>query len=175
MKFCSNCGTQLTDETKFCQNCGKATDAAQSNSSTRDKAQEYQKKVENAVADFVNTKDETAEFDATDIDNNKTISLFSYLGLLIIIPLLAAPQSKYAKFHVNQGLILLIVSFIVGIISGVVTLIVGFISSILAALVGFVFSLISIALFVFMIIGIVNAVQGKAKELPLIGGFRFLK
>ncbi len=32
-----------------------------------------------------------------------------------------------------------------------------------------------LALFVFAIMGIVNAINGKAKELPLVGGFQILK
>ena len=36
-------------------------------------------------------------------------------------------------------------------------------------------SLVSLALFVLAIIGIVNACSGKAKELPLVGTFRILK
>ena len=32
-----------------------------------------------------------------------------------------------------------------------------------------------LALFVFAIMGIINAINGKAKELPLVGGFQILK
>ena len=35
--------------------------------------------------------------------------------------------------------------------------------------------LLSIALLVFMILGIVNAAQGKAKELPLIGSIKIIQ
>lgn len=35
--------------------------------------------------------------------------------------------------------------------------------------------LIRVAMFALMILGIVNAASGKAKELPLIGNFRILK
>lgn len=33
MKYCSNCGKELSDETIFCPNCGHATDLASNNSS----------------------------------------------------------------------------------------------------------------------------------------------
>lgn len=35
--------------------------------------------------------------------------------------------------------------------------------------------LIRVAMFALMILGIVNAASGKAKELPLVGNFRILK
>ena len=179
MNFCSNCGTQLADETKFCPSCGKATGVAQTSTAAADKTQEYQKKVEEAVKDFVNTKDETAEFDAVDIENNKILALLSYLGLFFLIPLLAAPQSKYAKFHVNQGLNLFIVGIIIGIanaVSSVITTVMpDFLGAILGFLFGVVFFVLSIATLALTVIGIVNAVQGKAKELPIIGHFRLIK
>lgn len=40
-------------------------------------------------------------FEAEDIEKNKVLSAVAYL--LFFIPLLAAPDSKYGKFHANQG------------------------------------------------------------------------
>ena len=43
------------------------------------------------------------------------------------------------------------------------------------AFIGTILSAVSIAFFVLMIIGIVNAANGRAKELPVIGKYRLLK
>ena len=57
-------------------------------------------------------------------------------------------------------------------------LICGFAAGILGLIpfVGWVFStLISVCVVLFMVLGIVNAAKGQAKELPIIGKFRILK
>ncbi len=175
MKFCTKCGAELTDDVKFCPSCGQPSEVKTENAQTESKKEDYQKKIEDAVTDFVNTKDETSEFDAEDISKNKALSILSYITILFIIPLIAAPNSKFARFHANQGLILFLVEVVIGIISSVVSSIAYIIASFLGALVGAVFSLVGVVTFIFMVIGIINAAQGKAKELPLIGSFRFIK
>ena len=111
---------------------------------------------------FKNAADNTAEYDQADINSNKVMAVLAYLGILVLIPLFAAKDSKFARFHTNQGLILLLVEILCSVISRIP--VIGFIGSIL----GFIG-------FIFAIIGIVYAVQGKAKELPLIGKYRILK
>lgn len=120
--------------------------------------------------EFNNTPDTTADYDPADIEKNKIMALFAYLSWLVIIPILAAKDSKYAKFHGNQGLVLAIAEIIVGIFYGILSEIpfVGIIFSIIG-------SVISLFCFVLTILGIVNAVSGKAKELPIIGNFRIIK
>ena len=171
MKYCQYCGAEITDDAKFCPSCGKAT----ANNEQKSQAADYQKKVEDAVQGFMNTPDETDSYDANDISNNKVLALLSYLGILIIVPLVAAPQSKFAKFHVNQGLVLLISSIVLNIATGVLSTIAFFIAELVGALVSLVCGAAGLVIFVLMIIGIVNAAQGKAKELPLIGKIRLLK
>ena len=99
------------------------------------------------------------------------MALLAYLGFLFLIPLLAAPNSRFARYHANQGLVLFIFGAIAGVVSGVICVIpfVGWIrGGILSAAVG-IFDL------VLMILGIVNAANGQAKQLPLIGGITILK
>ena len=95
------------------------------------------------------------------------MAVLAYIGILFLIPLLAAKDSKFARFHANQGLILFLAGIVASIASGILVWIpvIGWLISIL----------LSIALLVFMILGIVNAAQGKAKELPLIGGIKILQ
>ena len=102
------------------------------------------------------------------------MAILGYLSWLVIVPIFAAPKSKFARFHANQGLVLAITEIAWWIVQGILTSILysiswrlGFISSIL--------SLVNIAFLILTIIGIVNAVNGRAKELPIIGKFRILK
>lgn len=175
MKFCSNCGKQISDDAKFCPECGHAVELKQETASEENKTQDYQKKVESAVADFVNTNDETSGYDAADINDNKILALLSYLGILFIVPLIAAPQSKFAKFHANQGLVLFIACVVVGLAGSVLQAIAVVLGFLFLALVNVLFTAVGLVLLALIIIGIVNACQGKAKELPLIGHFRFIK
>ena len=136
-----------------------------------EKAEEAKEKQEESKAkDFFDTKDETADFDAKDIEENKVMAILAYIGILVLIPLLAAKESKFARYHTNQGFTL----FLFGFCSCVVLEILGIIP-----VVGIVFtilgSLVGLCFFILMILGIVNAAQGFAKELPFIGKYRFLK
>lgn len=117
-----------------------------------------------------NTKDYTAEFDKGDIEQNKVMAILAYLGWLVLIPLFAAKNSKFARFHVNQGLILAIVETVVFVVLSILTLIpvIRWIFYIVEAVAG-------IAFLIMWVIGIMNAANGKAKDLPLIGSFRLLK
>lgn len=56
---------------------------------------------------------ENVNKDDNDIQENKVIAALSYLGILVLIPLLAKKDSKFAQFHAKQGVVLLI-AFVVG-------------------------------------------------------------
>ena len=122
------------------------------------------------INELNNTKDTTAEFDQADIENNKIMGILAYISFLVLVPILAAKDSKFARFHANQGLVLLIASIASGIIIGALGILplIGWIFSIVGAVV-------EIATVIFMVLGIVNAAQGRAKELPVIGGIKILK
>lgn len=111
------------------------------------------------------TEDLTGSFDTNDIEQNKAISAIAYIPILFIVPMLAT-QSPYAKFHANQGLIMTLTCIILNIASRILGFVLEWVP-ILPTLVSAVFSLTSLAL---LIIGIANAVQGKAKKLPIVGG-----
>ncbi len=199
MKFCSKCGAQLEDDVKFCPTCGEnlaenepakeeQADTTPENGNT---AETPTVPAAKAGKKFSKGEDFTADFEQSDIENNKILALFSYIGILFLIPMLAAKDSKYAKFHVNQGIILFILNVVLGIVGGIIGGIFGFIGGLLAgllgdiagALIGGIFILIGGAIgsvlgvvgLVLAFIGIYNAVTGKAKELPVIGKFRILK
>ena len=103
------------------------------------------------------------------------MAVLAYFGILVLIPILAAKESKFARFHANQGLILLITGVAYSIFVHVVIKIVAFISYALAGIVGIALGLAWLLLLVLAIIGIINAVKGEFKQLPLIGQFQILK
>ena len=150
MKFCVHCGAQIEDNAVFCSSYGQRVENGENN-----EYNQYQQD---------NTQQFNAEgYDYRDVEDNKVISFLSYLGILFIIPLIAAPNSYYAKFHANQGLLLFIMEMVCAAIFAIpiVGWIVGTIGEVLAV--------------VFTIMGIINALSGKAKELPIIGKYRIIK
>ena len=125
-------------------------------------------KVEDAFNHFNDTADDTSHYTKKDIADNKVIAFLSYIGILVLIPIFAGKDSKFARFHANQGLALLITYCALAIGSTILTII-------SRGILDFISSIVYIAYLVYVIIGIVNVVKGKAKELPIIGSFKILK
>ncbi|HEX5429986.1 MAG TPA: DUF4870 domain-containing protein [Patescibacteria group bacterium] len=87
---------------------------------------------------------------------NSGMALLSYIGILVIIPLVSdSRHDPFVKFHAKQGLALLIVWVLGSVFFWI-------------PVIGW---LLWLCVFVLMILGIMNAVNGQEKELPIIGGF----
>jgi uncharacterized membrane protein len=99
-------------------------------------------------------------FDPKDVQDNKVMAALSYIGLLVLIPLLAKKESKFAQEHAKQGLAL--------IIAWVILWVVGIIP-ILGWIVGFFGSII---LLILNVIALIKALMGQFWEIPVIGPFR---
>lgn len=135
---------------------------------------EKQESIEEKLNALNDTADTTAEYDKVDIEQNKGMAVLAYLGILVLIPLFAAKESKFARFHSNQGLLLCIAAIAYSIVYTILSPIIIAISwrlSIIVSLLG----LFSLVFLVLAIIGIINAANGKAKELPVIGKYKLLK
>ena len=146
MPYCPKCGNKVDDGAAFCQNCG-----AKLNTSRTDFSDELKR--------FTDTPDSTSQYDPRDIADNKVMAILCYIGILWLIPFLTTKESPFVKFHLNQGLTLLILALIVAAVSWI-------------PVVGW---LCSVVVFALAIIGIVNVANGKAQELPVIGKFTLLK
>lgn len=106
--------------------------------------------------------DKNMEFELEDIEKNKTMAGLAYF--IFFLPLIAAPDSKFAKFHANQGLLLLILGVGGNLILGMIPIL------------GWLL-MVPFGIFVLVlgVMGLMNGFGGKAKELPLIGKFRIIK
>lgn len=115
--------------------------------------------------DFLDTRE--IPVDAADAESNKVFGILAYINLLFLIPLLAAKDSAYARFHANQGMVL----FLTGLALNAASTILGGVLGVmqLGWVAGLVGSLVNLVMIAYMVFGIVGAAQGKAKELPLIG------
>lgn len=98
-------------------------------------------------------------------DTSKVFAIVGYIiPILFFVPLLTeAKNQPFAKFHVNQQLLLLIWYVIANVV--VVIPILGWIASPIIWVIGVVLA----------IMGIINAAQGTMKPLPIIGKYTLLK
>lgn len=133
-----------------------------------------QESFEEKLSSLNNTSDTTSEFAAEDIEKNKVMAVLAYLGILVLVPLFAAKESKFARFHTNQGLILFLCSIAFYVVYNILAAIIFAISWKLGFIVT-VIGLVGIVFLVLAIIGIINAANGRAKELPVIGKYKLLK
>ncbi len=159
MAFCNQCGTKLEDGAAFCPVCGAPQAAAPVQPGQGQPKQGFDVR---AIID--NTADFTSSMDPADIQANKGMAIVSYIWLLSLVAYFAVPQSKFVKFHANQGLVLAVIGTIASIFGAV-----------LPWFLGFIFWIAGLACIALMVIGILNANNGKAKELPYIGKIRILK
>ena len=120
------------------------------------KAQEKVDEIKSEIDDY------TAELDPEDINNNKLMAVLAYLNILVLVPIFCAKDSKFAKFHANQGLVLFIIEILCGVLAKI-------------KIIGWIFWLLGAAAVVMAVFGIIYAVQGKAKELPVVGNWTILK
>ena len=97
------------------------------------------------------------------INEGKSVAWLSYLGILVIIPILLQKENPYTKFHIKQGLVLLVAS-IVWIVASWILAFIPILGTIIALL-GW------LVLVILAIIGIVNALQGKEAKLPFLGDY----
>jgi uncharacterized membrane protein len=89
--------------------------------------------------------------------NDKLMAVLSYLGFLVLIPLFMDKENPTVKFHIKQGLVLLLGWVVAWII-------------IIVPLFGWLISwLLQIGLVILSLVGVLNAINNQQKPLPLVG------
>ncbi|WP_164667973.1 DUF4870 domain-containing protein [Virgibacillus doumboii] len=106
---------------------------------------------------------EAVQEESADVKNNKGMAILAYI--IFFIPLITAKESEFAMYHANQGLVL----FLFGVSVSIVGTIVPIIGWLLILPLGM------LCWFVFLVLGIINASNGKQKPLPMIGKVSILK
>ena len=152
--YCKKCGSSVSANAVRCPVCGAPTVSVQPN-------------------------DYTAQYDPRDLADNRVFAALSYLGILILVPIFGARHSYFARFHANQGLVFLLCSIAysvaVRILRNLLNIIFGGFLSVVPAVFSLVTAVFSLFFLVLLILGIVNAATGRARELPVIGRFRLLR
>lgn len=159
MSYCPKCGAQVPQGALFCPACGANLSEAQ-----------------NGTQAAPGARAQSAD--------ERWLSLLSYLGPLVFIPMFVKRDSDYVQFHAKQGLLLFSLDVLASVLCGLLGT-----AAVPVLLVSTHFNIGAIAgiwwvyvlqvLFgifttVLAIIGIVNALSGNKKELPLIGKINLL-
>lgn len=178
MPYCPKCGKQVGNDANFCPSCGEVLSSSNQSGSSESKSDVFGT-ISKKFSEFNNTDDTTESFDPKDVNENKAMGILAYISILVLVPLLAARESRFARFHVNQGLVLLIASFITNILSsvatGILSIFFGFWLSWIPALVTALFQIVNLIILILSVIGVVNAANGRAKALPIIGEIHIIK
>lgn len=118
-----------------------------------------------------NAPDLSDQFAPEDIQQTKGLAILAVIfPILFFLPAVAKPESGYGKFCANQILIYFVASIALNIANAILSAILGlipFLGGILVFLIGLAIAAAEIAIWIFLI---VNISQGKAKEIPFIGG-----
>lgn len=102
--------------------------------------------------------------------NKKTTDIVAYLTPLGFILAFLAGTKTESRFHLNQALVLILAEVLVEIVDAILAHIplINVVASILLAIV-------AIGLFVLWIMGLVSAIKGEEKPVPVLGEIRLLK
>ena len=154
---------------------------------TRKKKEEtFTENLLETTSDILDTKDETVDYTKGDIKRNKGMAILAYL--FVPIPLLFEKRSKFVKYHINQGFNLFICYILHALCYKVFYKLTvhevyctrnGFNIQCgkydIPTIVKLPFLIIGLILVALSVLGIINVINGKAKQIPILGKFNILK
>jgi len=185
MLFCRRCGTELTEE-GTCPNCAYVDEIAYQKNNPEEEPQVSKlDKAKNFLNDMIYSDDgeidfkqafnnvmdteESFEFDKTDIEQNKAFAVLSYIGILVLIPYFFKKDSEFTQYHAKQGLVLAISMVVYNVAVAILNGILSFIlPDLISNAIGIIFGIVNLAFIALAVLGIVNVVNNKAKQLPFM-------
>ncbi len=91
--------------------------------------------------------------------NKKLMGVLAYLGPLVLIPYLVAKEDPFVKFHIKQGVVLLIISILT------------WSASVLLWFLMPLWAIINFGIMILALIGVINVYHEKEKEIPFVGHY----
>lgn len=143
--FCKNCGAQIDDGADFCSECGSPVGGK-------------------APSDGGYGQSSSSE--------NRIFGIVSYITWIgFIIAIVASDKNDaFSRHHINQGLVLNLLTTIVNILSWILGLIpfIGIIFKII-------FWIVDVIIFIIWLIALISACKGEIKDMPILGSIKILK
>lgn len=95
----------------------------------------------------------------------KSTDIIAYITLIGWLIAYFAGTREESKFHLNQALVLTVANLIIMVLSNILS---GWIF-------GICFAVLNILMFVLWVIGLIAAIQGQEKPVPVLGEIQLLK
>jgi uncharacterized membrane protein len=119
------------------------------------------------------TKEEPKEAAPSSSGEVNFMALLAYLGPLALIPLLTEKKDEFVKYHVKQGMVLLIAEAAIWIIFwflfGSITY--SWSTMSLWSMISMIQNALYFGIGILSILGVVNVLNGEKKELPVVGKY----
>ena len=181
MAFCGNCGAQTQEGVNFCPSCGQAMGESTAVNTTT-VPPSTQQATPAYVPPVAPGEPQTAEM--KDAQDGKTMAILSYI--FFFVPLLSGAHktSPFVKYHTNQGTLLALVAIAYSIVSSILSAVITVEYTVWGVGLGYrvtpswlsaILGLLCIPIVVGVILGIMNAVNGQMKPLPVIGKYTIVK
>lgn len=189
MKKCPKCNAEVKAKDKFCSACGESLGKEKKKKESNINQDEIFNKIGDNLEKILDTEDTSKEYTKKDIEDNKGLAILSYIGPLALIPYFKGKDSKYVKYHAVQGMNLLIVWVVFTIFAAILSMIkitkscdhspiFGVVTNCVKVTpwwIKFPIDIIGLCLLIISILGVVYALLGKAKKLPLIDKVNIIK
>lgn len=119
-------------------------------------------------------QDRTKVNEKNDGKDEKVMAAMAYIGFLVFVPFLMEKKTQFVRFHLGQGITLFATEIVYSVVYRLLAALILTVSwqlFIIVRMLGYV----AFVFPVFMVIGIINAVNGQEKELPVIGKIRLIR
>lgn len=159
MPYCAKCGRRIQADARFCPYCAAPVRARQQKRPAES--------LRGVKREMDATPDYSERYQRADIRRNRTMAMLAYGSVLIFVPMLLARRSYFARFHVNQAVLPNAV--------GLALVALAVLLAPKAAFFGWFFAILDLPVIALRALGFCNARNGRAKELPFVGKFRFFQ
>ena len=117
-----------------------------------------------------------AESEQEELRGKKITAALSYLSWLVVIPIIYSSESKFVRYHANQGLTIAIAETIGVLATMIVAKVLWSVSIRASLLVEYMMYAIIVGVFgALILLGLLNVILGRKKPLPTFGKFKLLK
>ena len=130
MAYCVKCGAKVDDGIRYCPYCGGEIPLGQGQYDQQGQGQDQQYYDHGGQQSQYGQQGQYSQqgpygqqregyFHPEDVRANKVMAVLSYIGILVLVPLLAGNKSsEYLRHHIDQGLVIWIGSLLADILSG---------------------------------------------------------
>ncbi len=117
---------------------------------------------------FFDTKNTQGDYKYIDVAQNKVMAVLAYFGLLVLLPIFLAKDSKYARFHINQGLLFTALTVAFNLVAWLFSLLTG-------GVFFFLLPLGDVLLLALLVFQVIRVIRDESRELPIIGRIRLFQ